>query len=304
MPDWDRYDPQLRQLQSEGVTPAEMARRTNLKPQTVRDRLIKLGLLTTQPKTKKSPPQEPTMPDVSATADIAPVSERLSPAEVQTLEHYEQIIAQGFKTFVQVGQALLAIRDQQLYRQSYGTFEDYLRQRWDLSRPYAYQLMEASVVVKNVSAVADIAPANEAQARPLATLPAEQQQQAWQEAVKTAPPTGITAKHVQSTVKRVQATTSPTPAPRDKPTPDRAKQAGEWRHRFSRHFRDLEGLLERFKQSGGVLVLVRDWEVPWQREFLQELRDHAKTVQDIVAHFEKVIIGEEAALRALEHPPE
>jgi hypothetical protein len=120
--------------------------------------------------------------------------EHLSPAEVQTLDHYERIIAKGIKTFVEVGQALMAIRDQHLYREAYTTFEDYLRQRWDLSRPYAYQLMDASVVVQNLSAGADIVPVNEAQARPLAGLPPEQQVEVWKEAVETALPSGITAK--------------------------------------------------------------------------------------------------------------
>jgi hypothetical protein len=187
-----------------------------------------------------APKQEDTMstgtvavddaPPVSAVADIPAVSgelvKPLSVAEVQTLAHYEQIIAQGIKTFVEVGRALTAIRDQHLYRESYGTFEDYLRERWDLSRPYAYQLMEASAVVENVSATADIVPVNEAQARPLATLPPEQQAEVWQEAVRTAPPSGITAKHVQTTVKKVRERSSgskvsqpktPVPSPRQPP---------------------------------------------------------------------------------------
>ena len=132
------------------------------------------------------------------------ISERLSAVEVQSLEHYERIIAQGIKTFVEVGHALVIIRDERLYRGSYGTFEDYLRQRWDLSRPYAYQLIDAAVVVENVSAVADIVPVNEAQARPLTGLAPEQQREVWQQAVETAPPSGITAKHVQETVKMVK----------------------------------------------------------------------------------------------------
>jgi hypothetical protein len=167
------------------------------------------------------PEASPVENGMSATADIVPVIgeivEHLSPVEVQTLAHYEHIIAQGIKTFVEVGNALVAIRDQHLYRESYTTFEDYLRQRWDLSRPYAYQLMEASVVVERVSAVADIVPVNEAQARPLATLPVEQQAAAWKEAVETAPPSGITAKHVQATVKRVKAQSTGTKEP---PTPE------------------------------------------------------------------------------------
>ena len=155
-----------------------------------------------------------TVPDdpvsLSTIADIVPVnsatSEHLSAVEVQTLEHYERIIAQGIKTFVEVGHALVIIRDERLYRESYGTFEDYLRQRWDLSRPYAYQLIDAAQVVDAVSATADIVPVNEAQARPLTRLAPEQQAEVWQEAVKTAPAGKVTAKHVQETVKRAKAT--------------------------------------------------------------------------------------------------
>jgi hypothetical protein len=161
---------------------------------------------------------------VSAVADIpvvGEVAESLSLAELQTLEHYERIIAQGFKTFVEVGQALVAIRDQRLYRQDYGTFEDYLRQRWDLSRPYAYQLIDASVTVQNLSATADILPANEAQARPLTSVPPDQQAEVWQEAVKTAPPSGITAAHVKKTVSRAKATSTGTkPAKPKSPAPE------------------------------------------------------------------------------------
>jgi hypothetical protein len=129
----------------------------------------------------------------------------LSPIELQTLEHYERIIAQGIKTFIEVGHALLVIRDQRLYRQTYGAFEDYLRERWDLSRPRAYQLIDAAQVVDTVSTSVDIVPVNEAQARPLTSLPPEQQVEVWKEAIETAPPSGITAKHVQATVKRAKS---------------------------------------------------------------------------------------------------
>jgi hypothetical protein len=136
------------------------------------------------------------------------VSASLTPAESQSLTHYEEIIAQGLQTFVEVGQALLSIRDQRLYRETYRTFEEYLHQRWDMSRPRAYQLIEASVVVEHLSTNVDTVPVNEAQARPLTRLAPEQQQEVWREAVETAPPSGITAKHVQTTVTRVKERTS------------------------------------------------------------------------------------------------
>jgi hypothetical protein len=125
--------------------------------------------------------------------------------------------AQGIKTFVEVGQALLAIRDQHLYRQSYETFEEYLRQRWEMSRPHAYRMIDAAQVVDAVSPIGDIVPVNEAQARPLASLPPEQQVEVWQEAVRTAPSSGITAEHVKKTVKRVKAPSTGTKTQTVKP---------------------------------------------------------------------------------------
>ena len=64
--------------------------------------------------------------------------------------------------------------DAKLYRASYGTFEDYCRERWGMKRAHAYRLIESSAVVGNLSPIGDI-PATESQARPLAKLPAEEQ---------------------------------------------------------------------------------------------------------------------------------
>jgi hypothetical protein len=88
------------------------------------------------------------------------------------------------------------------------SLEPYVEQRWKISRPRAYQLIAAAQVVETVSTVVDIVPVNEAQARPLTALSPEQQAEVWQEAVKTAPPSGITAKHVQATVRRVKGQTA------------------------------------------------------------------------------------------------
>jgi hypothetical protein len=139
----------------------------------------------------------------------------LSKDERSALEAYERTIEAGLQTFIEVGRALLAIRDGKLYRADYGTFEEYCQRRWGVSRPYAYQLMDASVVVENVSAIADIIPINEAQARPLTRLDPEAQRQVWREVVDTAPARGITAAHVSKTVKARTARTTPTTSARE-----------------------------------------------------------------------------------------
>ena len=91
----------------------------------------------------------------------------------------ERTIAKGLKSFWEVGMALKDIRDQRLYRQRYGTFEDYCAARWDLSRPRAYQLCAASEVVADLSTNVDTKrlPESEAHARPLTRLKHPDQRQ-------------------------------------------------------------------------------------------------------------------------------
>ena len=76
------------------------------------------------------------------------------------------------------------IRDDRLYREDYATFEDYCRDRWDISRPRAYQFIDSAQVSENLSTMVDKGPVNERQVRPLTKLPAEQQAEAWQKAVE------------------------------------------------------------------------------------------------------------------------
>jgi hypothetical protein len=111
----------------------------------------------------------------------------LTAVEATTLDDLETVIEKGIATFIEVGKALQHIRDGRLYREEFSTFEDYLRERWDLSRSYAYQQMDGAKIAAGLSAVADIpAPASERVARELAPLKdePEQLQEAWQETVE------------------------------------------------------------------------------------------------------------------------
>jgi hypothetical protein len=126
----------------------------------------------------------------------------LSAADKRTLEGYERIVEKGMKAFVEMGEALRAIRDGRLYRAEHATFEEYLKGRWGLARATAYQLIGASEVVENVRNCGhDTLPANESQARPLTKLPPEEQADAWQEAVEVSEGKP-TARHVEEAVQR------------------------------------------------------------------------------------------------------
>lgn len=139
------------------------------------------------------------LPALGNISSLAATTTTLTIDQQERLETLEAVIAKGLETFVEVGSALLEIRDQKLYRRWHRTFEEYCRERWGMARRTAYQLMDAAEVVENVRNCAQI-PANEAQTRPLAHLEPDQRIIAWQTAVETAPNGKITAAHVEQTV--------------------------------------------------------------------------------------------------------
>lgn len=129
--------------------------------------------------------------------------DNLTTIEHQKLAHHEAIIERGLRTFTEVGNALLAIRDGRLYRKDYSTFEEYCRRKWDMSQRHANRLVASVEVVQNLGPMGPIPPpASERQARPLTGLEPEQQREVWARAVETAPvdekgQPHITAAHVQ-----------------------------------------------------------------------------------------------------------
>jgi hypothetical protein len=100
-------------------------------------------------------------------------------AITQQLEACEAVIERGMTTFIEVGNALLRIRDERLYRQEYRDFETYCQARWAMNRRYANRLIEAADVADRLG---PIGPRNEGQARELSGLPAETAAQVMQEA--------------------------------------------------------------------------------------------------------------------------
>ena len=91
-------------------------------------------------------------------------------APQRTLAECEAVIKRGIGTFVEVGEALLEIRDRRLYRESgYTTWDDYTRERWGWSKSHANRHIE-SAKVAGLLAPIGVIPANEAQSRELVPL--------------------------------------------------------------------------------------------------------------------------------------
>jgi len=83
----------------------------------------------------------------------------------------EEAIGRGFQSFVEVGLALVKIRDERLYRQDYCDFDQYCRHRWGVSRIHAHRNIEAARVHEMLPV--GNRPANEAQVRPLTRIRTE-----------------------------------------------------------------------------------------------------------------------------------
>ena len=70
--------------------------------------------------------------------------------------------------FWAAGKALQIIRDARLYRGTHATFEEYVEQQWDISRPQAYRLIDAWPLAERLSPMGD--KLNERQIRELLPL--------------------------------------------------------------------------------------------------------------------------------------
>lgn len=151
----------------------------------------------------------------------------LAPAERRELEDLEGVIERGLETFVEVGNALLVIREKELFRGTHKAFEGYCRERWNFTGRRANQLIEAAGVVNELAPSPDLktpagvteskirgtmvpgatvaVPINERQAREVAKAEPGKRAEVWKEAVETAPKgkggaPKVTAEHVRKTV--------------------------------------------------------------------------------------------------------
>lgn len=126
----------------------------------------------------------------------------LTTDESRRLKECEKIIQRGLDTFYEVGNALAEIRESRLYRIGYATFEDYCKERWQMSRFYAHRLIDASQVVDNLLPIGNV-PTCESQARELAPFTPDIQKAVWHIAMRSAPTDDegkpmLTAAHIKS----------------------------------------------------------------------------------------------------------
>jgi hypothetical protein len=98
---------------------------------------------------------------------------QLSPAETARLAELEPIIQRGQKTFVEVGTALIEIRERRLYREKHRTFAEYCLEKGHMTAARAYQLCNAAAVVRSLPREKSTIVDTESKARELARVPVE-----------------------------------------------------------------------------------------------------------------------------------
>jgi hypothetical protein len=72
---------------------------------------------------------------------------------LKDMNHNIQIVKDGQKTFIYVGEALRKLRDEELYKARYKTFEELCKVEFDYSKTHSYRLIEAAVVVADLNKV-------------------------------------------------------------------------------------------------------------------------------------------------------
>ena len=140
----------------------------------------------------------------------------LSIEDRRRFDHLDEVVTAGLKTFLAVAEALAEIKAAKLYRENFGNFEEYCKQRHGLSRTRAYQLLDARDVMGELqtSTIVDILPTNECQLRALVKVPEGKAPEAWQAVVEHSKEVGkpITGEMVGKVVRDISPSSKETKA--------------------------------------------------------------------------------------------
>lgn len=128
----------------------------------------------------------------------------LSIEEQVRLAQIEENIKTHLKGMIEIGNLLDEIRDKRLYRQRYATFEDYCSSKWDMDKSYAYRLIGASAIVREMAASgrvrSNVLPTKERNVRELKRLPEQKRAEVWNSAVDAAGGSEPTHQQIKTAV--------------------------------------------------------------------------------------------------------
>jgi hypothetical protein len=109
--------------------------------------------------------------------------EAITLKESSRLIELEKIVVAGLQSWIEVGEALIEIRDSRLYRIEARTFEEYCQSRFKMGKAHAHRLMTAAPIAKDLSPIGDIP---ESVVREIAKVAPEKRQEVFQKATESA----------------------------------------------------------------------------------------------------------------------
>ena len=124
--------------------------------------------------------------------------EPLTMQESTRLMALEKIVTTGLQSWIEVGEALIEIRDSRLYKIEAKTFEEYCQTRFKMDRTYAHRLMNGAPIAKDLLPKGNI---SERAVREIAKVAPERRQEIFDKATESASghvPTAREIKHVVS----------------------------------------------------------------------------------------------------------
>jgi hypothetical protein len=206
----------------------------------------------------------------------------------------EEIIERGLKSFYEVGSALLRIRDRRSYRKDYATFEDYCRDRWDMTRQHVNRKIAAAKTVDDLEPMGSILPTSERQARPLYDLTLEDKQAVWKRVVNSGQK--ITAKLISDTADTYLNEVAPDmPHVEPKPEPKRESYAERIKREAEEEYqREEERITEEHRKTQEEIKNARR---AWEEMLKDLLKNTGLNLTDKETELSRLII--EAGYRAI-----
>lgn len=221
--------------------------------------------------------------------------------EITTIERsrlgdLESTIERGQQTFIEVGLALAEIRDSELYKESFSTFEDYCKERWGWERAHAYRLIGASEAIAQMSPVGDTPQVqNERQARELAKIKDPVvRAQVWQQVNQVAAQveTAVTAKLIQQAV-NVHVGNGISQEAIQQINNARAEHLEQVKNspatRWVNFLYEIQVNINSIRDNGGIGRLASRWSVSQKQEYLRSLHSLRNSINTIAEQLEGAI---------------
>jgi hypothetical protein len=209
------------------------------------------------------------------------MSEQLTTSESAELDRLEKVVESGV---VEIGKALADIKEKQLFRRDYKTWEAYCEGRWRKTRQWADLTMKAAKVIQALPETSTVVdePLNARQARELVKLTPEHRVEVLEKLKESGKP--VTAKAIAETAKAVERDAEPVELKDDMGyiIPDELRETWLASDAISDRLTELNRLRKWFNNDV-------DWDDPvWRRAHRQGILSAGETmameIKDALPH--------------------